>query len=71
MAFASTRSERTVDDTVRYDCLTLLDDEPIGSGSFGVVYKVLHSLWGCQVAYKEVTVSYIAGKTRSDHKLVP
>jgi len=60
--------ERTVDDTVPYASLTFLGDEPMGSGTFGAVYKALHQEWGCQVAYKKLIVHSIRTVSKDDQQ---
>jgi len=65
-AAADTSSQRVVNDVIAFDSLTFLDAEPIGSGGFGAVYSVLHNDWGCQVAYKRLSVFYIKEIKKDD-----
>ena len=47
-----------VDVTIEYKELTDIDrDEPLGSGSYGIVFKACYGSWGCYVAYKELRVN--------------
>ena len=41
--------ERIISDAVRHADLVLSDAKPIGSGTFGLVYKMRHKLWGCEL----------------------
>ena len=59
MASAVVSSRPTINDTVPYNKLVLLDLKPIGSGAFGDVFKAMHQDWTCQVAYKRLGVGCI------------
>jgi len=61
-----TPSRHVVNDVVAFTSLTFLDEEPIGSGGFGAVYSVPHNEWGCQVAYKRLSVFYIREIKKDD-----
>jgi len=61
-----TQSQRVVNDVIAFDSFTFLDEEPIGSGGFGTVYSMLHNEWGCQVAYKRLSVFYIREIKKDD-----
>jgi len=65
-----TPSQRVVDDLIAFDSLTSLNEEPIGSGGFGTVHNMLHNEWGCQVAYKRLSVFYIKEINKDDKGLV-
>jgi len=65
-----TKIAPTIDDTVNFINLVVLDDKPLGFGAFGAVYKVLHKEWGCQVAYKKLAVLYIGETIKTEQKLV-
>jgi len=65
-----TPSQRVVNDVIAFDSLTSLNEEPIGSGGFGTVYSMLHNEWGCQVAYKRLSVFYINEIKKDDKGLV-
>jgi len=59
MATTEVIYQRNVNDIISHACLTLLDEEPIGSGAFGRVYKAYHNEWGCQVAYKKLDIQFL------------
>jgi len=63
-------SRQEVNDTVPFINLTLLNEDPIGAGAFGKVYKALHKEWGCQVAFKKLGVTYITAASKQDQMLV-
>jgi len=65
-AAADTPSQRVVNDVIAFNSLTFLNKQPIGSGGFGAVYSVLHNEWGCQVAYKRLSVFYIGEINKAD-----
>ena len=43
-------------DAVQYADLVMSDAKPIGSGTFGLVYKMQHKLWGCELVYKKLNI---------------
>jgi len=57
-------------DLIPFTSLRFLDDKPIGYGAFGAVYRALHDVWGCQVAYKQLAVRYIGERSKAEQQLV-
>ena len=57
MATAESTNQRRVNEVIPHASLTYLDEEPIGCGAFGDVYKAYHNEWGCPVAYKKTGYS--------------
>ena len=57
---------RTINNLIPHHVLTYLDDEPIGSGAFGNVYKTFHNHWGCQVAYKRLITHHIRQSSKAE-----
>ena len=55
---AAATPERIISDAVRYADLVLSDAKPIGFGTFALVYKMWHKLWGCELAYKKLNIRY-------------
>ena len=65
---AQTTQLRTINNLISHNVLTYLDDEPIGAGAFGYVYKTFHNHWGCQVAYKRLEVLHIRKSSNAEQK---
>ena len=59
---------RTINNLISHKVLTYLDDEPIGSGAFGDVYKTFHNHWGCQVAFKRLDIRQIRKSNNAEQK---
>ena len=68
MAQSAPTTQRTINNLISHDVLTYLDDEPIGSGAFGDVYKTFHNQWGCQVAYKRFDIRHIRKSSNVEKK---
>ena len=59
MARHGEKKKLEVDVAILFGELTDIDSEhPLGSGSYGVVYKARHAGWGCYVAYKELRINH-------------
>jgi len=70
MSSVAARNQPTIIDLVPFTSIGFLDDEPIGYGAFGAVYKALHNGWGCQVAYKKLDVPHIGKRSEAEKQLV-
>jgi len=68
MERATEPSQRVINDVVAFKSLTYLNEQPVGSGGFGAVYSVLHNEWGCQVAYKRLSVFFITEINKDDQE---
>jgi len=70
MSSGAARTQPTVIDLVPFTSVRFLEDNPIGFGAFGAVYKALHNGWGCQVAYKKLAMPYIGERSKAEQQLV-